>query len=280
MFSERLLFALVLVLCSVTCHGKKNRHSSCGDIHNISFPFRLKTDPDDICGNGDFDLSCENKRTVLNVNLGKYYVQAIDYNNNTIRLVDVGIRANDCSTLPLRLNPVNKNSYGYDFDYYDGYTFGESNSYYYYSYLAVFVRCENALKSPLYIDGIFIDIPAACENATLSSSNLSQRQYSYVLVGNVRLADIPNLCNVDMVAPVSGINKQNISFSDIHNGLAHGFELSWFTYGMRHKNCIRHTKCFDDAQNLAAICLNDYHEPLSYRILYGFEGAYSDFLIP
>ncbi|XP_057508079.1 rust resistance kinase Lr10-like [Actinidia eriantha] len=260
MFSERLLFALVLVLCSVTCHGKKNQHSSCGDIHNISFPFRLKTDPYDTCGNGDFDLSCENNRTVLNVNLGKYYVQAINYNNNTIRLVDVGIRANDCSTLPLHVL----------IDVF--YSFGETYSSYY-SELAVFVSCENAVKSSLYID--CIDIPAACENATLSSSNLSQRQYSYVLLGDVRQEDIPNLCNVDVVAPVYGINKQNISFSDIHNGLAHGFELYWSTHGMRHKNCIRHTKCFDDSQNLAAICLNDYRDPLSYRILYGFE----DFLL-
>ncbi|XP_057508058.1 rust resistance kinase Lr10-like isoform X2 [Actinidia eriantha] len=258
MFSERLLFALVLVLCSVTCHGKKNQHSSCGDIHNISFPFRLKTDPDDICGNGDFDLSCENNRIVLNVNLGKYYVQAIDYNNNTIRLVDVGIRANDCSTLPLRLNPVKE------------YLFGESYVYSS-SYLAVFVSCENAVKSPLYIDYIdCIDIPAACENATLRFSNLSQRQYSYVLVGNVRIEDIPNLCSVGVVAPISGINKQNISFSDIHNGLAHGFELQWY---MRYKNCIRQTKCFDDAQNLAANCsIYNYRFPLAVRILIAFLG--------
>ncbi|PSS34256.1 Rust resistance kinase [Actinidia chinensis var. chinensis] len=257
MFSERLLFALVLVLCSVTCHGKKNRHSSCGDIHNISFPFRLKTDPDDICGNGDFDLSCENKRTVLNVNLGKYYVQAIDYNNNTIRLVDVRIQADDCSTLPLQLNTVGE------------YSFGESNSYYS-SELAVFVSCENAVKSPLYIDGIYyIDIPAACENATLRSSNLSQRQYSYVLVGDVSLADIPNLCSVDVVAPFSSINEQNISFSDIHNELAHGFELRWYMGG--HKNCIRQTKCFDDAQNLAANCsIYNYRFPLAVRILIAF----------
>ncbi|GFY81849.1 hypothetical protein Acr_02g0000890 [Actinidia rufa] len=221
MFSERLLFALVLVLCSVTCHGKKNQNSSCGDIHNISFPFRLKTDPDDICGNADFDLSCENNRTVLNGNPGKYYVQAIDYNRRTIRLVDVGIRANDCSTLPLHLIT-------------DGYySFGEL--YVSYSELAVFVSCENAVKSSHYIGYISyidcIDIPAACENATLRSSNLSQRQYSYVLVGDVRLADIPNLCSVDVVAPFSSINEQNISFSDIHNGLAHGFELRWYMGG-------------------------------------------------
>ncbi|XP_057508032.1 rust resistance kinase Lr10-like [Actinidia eriantha] len=261
MFSERLLFALVLGLCSVTCHGKTNRHSSCGDIHNISFPFRLKTDPNDICGNADFDLSCENNRAVLNVNLGKYYVQAIDYNNNTIRLVDVRIQADDCSTLPLQLNTE--------------YSFGESNSYSF-SELAVFVSCENAVKSPLYID--YIDIPAACENATLRSSNLSQRQYSYVLVGDVTMADIPNFCSVDVVAPFSGINEQNISFSDIHNGLAHGFELQWYMGG--HKNCIRQTKCFDDAQNLAANCsIYDYRFPLAFRILFAFLRAFLGFLV-
>ena len=64
--------------------------SSCGNIHNISFPFRLKTDPEN-CGYPGYELSCENDRTVLYISGGKYYVQEISYNNYTIRIVDSGL---------------------------------------------------------------------------------------------------------------------------------------------------------------------------------------------
>ena len=63
---------------------------SCGNIPNISSPFRLKNDPE-ICGDSRYELSCENNRTVLHLFAGKYYVQKINYNNYTIRVVDSGI---------------------------------------------------------------------------------------------------------------------------------------------------------------------------------------------
>ena len=85
--------------------------------------------------------------------------------------------------------------------------------------LAVFVSCGDSLKSPLYIDRS----PSVCENASISSSNLSQRQYlySYVLVGDLNLSDVEDLCSVDMMVMMkkrfSGRSEQNISFSDVHN---------------------------------------------------------------
>ncbi|KAM3682005.1 hypothetical protein ACJW31_12G039800 [Castanea mollissima] len=59
--------------------------SSCGNIHNISFPFQLSTDPEN-CGYPDYELSCENNRTVLYLFGVIYYVQEISYNNYTIRI--------------------------------------------------------------------------------------------------------------------------------------------------------------------------------------------------
>ncbi|KAM3729812.1 hypothetical protein ACB098_12G038900 [Castanea mollissima] len=62
--------------------------SSCGNIHNISLPFRLNTDPEN-CGDPRYELSCENNHTVLLYLFGgKYFVQEISYNNYTIRIVD------------------------------------------------------------------------------------------------------------------------------------------------------------------------------------------------
>ena len=59
--------ALVLVHETCSATAKVNHHcapSSCGNIHNISFPFRLKNDPEN-CGDSKYELSCENNHTVL-----------------------------------------------------------------------------------------------------------------------------------------------------------------------------------------------------------------------
>ncbi|XP_021803614.1 uncharacterized protein LOC110747833, partial [Prunus avium] len=91
---------LVVGLSGETCNAKCT--SSCGNIPNISYPFRLKDDPKH-CGDLLFTLSCENNSTLL-VDLppsGKYYVQAINYDNRTIRVVDPGIQKNNCSSIPL-----------------------------------------------------------------------------------------------------------------------------------------------------------------------------------
>jgi hypothetical protein len=50
--------------------------SSCGDIHDIRYPFRLQEDPEN-CGDQNNTLSCENNRTVLYLHAEKYHVRKI-----------------------------------------------------------------------------------------------------------------------------------------------------------------------------------------------------------
>ncbi|EYU21058.1 hypothetical protein MIMGU_mgv1a024732mg, partial [Erythranthe guttata] len=73
--------------------------SSCGEIRNISFPFRLNTDPKH-CGHSKYELSCENNTTSLYLNSQKYLVQVINYHNYTIRLTDASIQLNDSCSFP------------------------------------------------------------------------------------------------------------------------------------------------------------------------------------
>ncbi|KAK6786397.1 hypothetical protein RDI58_014922 [Solanum bulbocastanum] len=60
--------------------------SSCGHIHNISYPFRLKSDPKH-CGREVDELSCEGDRAIFTIfpydlyGSLNYYVQAINYDN-------------------------------------------------------------------------------------------------------------------------------------------------------------------------------------------------------
>ncbi|KAJ8758495.1 hypothetical protein K2173_000216 [Erythroxylum novogranatense] len=70
--------------------------SSCGDIQNISYPFRLNTDPPG-CGDTDYQLSCENNLTLLEFHSGKYYVKQISYDKRIIRVVDVNLASGSCN---------------------------------------------------------------------------------------------------------------------------------------------------------------------------------------
>ncbi|KAL1553075.1 rust resistance kinase Lr10-like [Salvia divinorum] len=81
--------------------------SSCGIIHNISYPFRLKGDSNK-CGDPRFEFSCENNVTSISLNSHKYYVKAINYSGYrdvpTIRVVDASINKDDIYMLISR-NP-------------------------------------------------------------------------------------------------------------------------------------------------------------------------------
>jgi hypothetical protein len=168
------LSALVVVVLVHQTRSAKNTHqcapSSCGDIHNISNPFRLQDDPKN-CGDRRYTLSCENNHTdtVLYLDAGKYYVRQINYDNNTIRAVDSGI---DQVSIPRYFLNGNNFSFG---DSYDPYRGGR------YSYRAVilsrsvvFLMCENRVNSPLYL-----------ETSTCFSSNGSDSRVFFQLFQDV-----------------------------------------------------------------------------------------------
>jgi len=100
------LLLLVILAGHQSCSASKNSTvdcapSSCGNIHNISYPFRLSTDLNS-CGNKKYELTCENNRPALYLKnkTVKYYVQAIDYSNLTIRVVDADVQKDDCFSIP------------------------------------------------------------------------------------------------------------------------------------------------------------------------------------
>ena len=119
----RVCLIALLHVCffSVSVSGQNStcRPSSCGDMLNISDPFRLKTDPSG-CGDRPYELACENNRTVLNLYSGKYYVEEINYQNYSIRVVDPGLKKGDCLSTPLYHLTSENFSYGdpYEWPYY------------------------------------------------------------------------------------------------------------------------------------------------------------------
>ncbi|KAI8022292.1 Rust resistance kinase Lr10 [Camellia lanceoleosa] len=272
MFRNRLLFIAgyialavhVQVLFCVNCVTNNQNlqqlalHKNyCGDIHNISFPFRLKAHPLDNCENKYFELECDNNRTVLHLLSGKYYVQAINYSSQLISLVDVGIQRNNCSSLPLhsltqhnfthKVDPnADPNAYPYSAGWYE---------------LVVLMSCEKQVKSPLYIDTTSNISTAFCENrgggggggGEVSSSSL--KKHSYVLIGaigSLSWSDVLNLCSVDAAFPTRELRNPDHSFRQrnitsllkVHNILADGFDLYWEFY--TNGQCKRQQLCFSN----------------------------------
>ncbi|KAK7835746.1 hypothetical protein CFP56_023223 [Quercus suber] len=223
------LIALVLVhstCCATTAMVNLNcTASSCGNIHKISSPFRLSTDPEN-CGDFSYELKCENNRTVLYSSGGKYYVEEISYNNYTIRIVDSGIQKNNYFSTP------NYSLYRYNF----------SSQYYLYGYTTyqlkgtvrerypelsrslVWMSCEKPVNSPLYLD------TSTCNYNDNSSSISDSKRYRNVTVGITTASQVEDSCQVEKMFLTSWpINNDdpNISCTDVHHELAYGFELSW-----------------------------------------------------
>ncbi|KAM2845812.1 hypothetical protein COP1_028222 [Malus domestica] len=199
--------ASIVETCNADNSSAKSCTSSCGHIHNISHPFRLNDDPK-YCGDVRYTLSCESNITVLDLpSSGKYYVQAINYNNKTIRLLDPGLDNNNCSSMSQNIPPTTE-------DFNSLYGTGLSVPIYYF-------KCSNPSNSSLYVD------TAPCLNNTSSSSQ--PKTYSYVMVGD-RFRDVWELdegCSVEWMILAAGYVEDYSSFSykDIHNALMYGFEL-------------------------------------------------------
>ncbi|PSS17643.1 Rust resistance kinase [Actinidia chinensis var. chinensis] len=228
------IFVVVVVSSSfANSDAKTSPHSSacpssCGDLHNITHPFRFRGDPKN-CGNQKYELECENNRAVVQLDWGKYYVLAINYTNYTIRLVDVGIHIGNCSSLPLYSLSLE------DRWIHDGYEqpfslYGGSYSHISYDFgIALWLDCENAVQfNSLYTD---TSTASPCiQKATSSYSLSSGKRHSYFLFGSLVANDVADGCRIDeiMISTLWSLPQGNVSnFVDFHNQLAYGFELSW-----------------------------------------------------
>ncbi|XP_042033960.1 uncharacterized protein LOC121780409 isoform X3 [Salvia splendens] len=180
--------------------------SACGAIRNISFPFRLKSDPTH-CGSSEFELTCENNVTFLYLHSIKFYVKDIDYDSYAIRVVDASFNNDTICSFPIT----------------------SSDSY----------KFTPASYSPYILDPFGELLPVnliSCPNPVLNSSHftdmsactLSHTRFRYVYVGHILASEVPHLCTLDLLVFTSwsGFGDfTNVSFSQIQQSLLYGFEL-------------------------------------------------------
>jgi len=242
--------------------------SSCGKISKISYPFRLKDDPID-CGDSRYELSCENNVTTLNLYSGKYYVKSINYNNFTIRLVDIGIQQDNCSSLPLyfltqsdfcvRYNYVDK----YCTDPYQATAGGDSNAHLFEH--IVYLNCTHRVtNNHKYVN----------TSSCLSLNSKSKGYYIYAMAGDLIADDFQVGCHVMLVTPTSLLTSfqrnhvlsddvtpnpmhrnKVVSYDVIHKALEYGFEISWLRHIFQDR-CKGITQCSlnTSTETLQCVC--------------------------
>ena len=212
-----LLLILVLLQAMASDAGPSNPRciaSSCGDVHNISYPFRLKSDPKG-CGNPKNELVCENNRIVMYLLDGQFYVQSINYSTYQIILVDDELQKDNCSFLPhyswwlydLWIDPNNV------------YNLCEEA-------MLVIVNCSKPVNSLFYIS------TSPCIEG-LYSSNTSSNWNLYALL-NPNASDVRDFCTIsswtqvsDDFGPSKGVNISFYNYKLIHKIMADGFALSF-----------------------------------------------------
>ncbi|WJX16585.1 hypothetical protein P8452_06592 [Trifolium repens] len=234
-----------LLLHHQTCDAISNTNnqtycppSSCGEITNITHPFRLKGDPTS-CGDPRYELSCENNMTVLTLFSGKYYVKSINYENYTIQIVDPGIKEGDCSSIPSYFltsfnftSSYTVNGKVFTGDPYQIDSYFEYNKYQYIIYL----KCSKEVKDdPGYVDTSPCIVNSDSKSYVYAFVELNYWEHPYdsdyvedywesKYLTVERLKDD---CQVKLVAISSSsdfLPNGSLSYEQIHGMLVYGFQ--------------------------------------------------------
>jgi hypothetical protein len=204
------LITVVLVLVHEARSANDSHHhcrSSCGNIHNIRYPFWLIGDPT-ICGHRRYNLSCEYNQTMLYLYDGRYYVREINYSSYTIRVIDSGIQKDNYSFIPryslgksnfssgddsYTLRPMNMQSLYYLI----GPTYDCPGSDGFDQTYMVFVNCEKQVKSRLYLD-----ISTCFKNGVYSSNSFlsHSKRYTYVIADQMSVWDLEESCQIEQMS--------------------------------------------------------------------------------
>ncbi|XVE53061.1 hypothetical protein DITRI_Ditri02bG0174200 [Diplodiscus trichospermus] len=183
----------------------------CGNV-NISSPFRLKTDPPAKSRLRQYELVCEDNRTILPDNFhGNFDVRNISYADKTIHLLDVNLVNDNCSFPYSSLPSPN------------GTRSVNSHLIYLYKYSIMYlVNCSmKMMDSSVYIDA------SRC-STNRSSSPTPPSNFFYFLDGGTPPSLFHHSCRVEAQVPIMYLyNISGLSTFDIYNKLMMGFQASW-----------------------------------------------------
>ncbi|GKV39794.1 hypothetical protein SLEP1_g47511 [Rubroshorea leprosula] len=175
-----------------------------------------------------YTLFCENNLTVLYSDQSrKFYVKAINYDNQTIRVADASVEEGSCSIPQYSWGASNFSTFSQYYSYYPYYYYFYTNDVYVWESL-LFITCRNLVSDPLYVEA-----PACINDSSFSTPYRPKSEgnrYYYVKVGRTTALELKPSCRIELMALTPFIrekNYENLSYLDIHHWLAYGIELSW-----------------------------------------------------
>jgi len=240
MSSLTLVVLLLILIFSYNADGDDEHQESCSrrcGVHNISHPFRLKDSPKE-CGEERYNLSCEaNNQLILYYECkeyhGKYYVQSINYNNFTIRLLDFNLASSNNFIPPcysLGLYNFSSNSITSP---YLAYRYKNNTLHVLTKSMLYMMSCPNRLEYS-YIGN--------CMNRTSHSQDVNSfyvgsygKSLSEFGLGEGCRIQFMYLTSLDVEDDGGDHNNNNnISCADIRREMFYGFELSWLNSLCKH----------------------------------------------
>ncbi|KAK8527562.1 hypothetical protein V6N13_085384 [Hibiscus sabdariffa] len=248
-------FALFVLVFPGACLAR-HRRQDCGSVFcgslNISYPLRLKKQPRH-CGYHKLELECEeNNSTTLVLREGKFCVQEIFYEKQTMRVVDAGLDMDDCNSLPL-------SSVYYDICTYPQTMYLESYADYYNNYISstmYVVNCTKPIRSALYIE------------ASRCSINSNDSSYFYFLDRRTLKSYFNRSCTVEAEVPISVNNISTMSTLGIYNKLSEGVLLTWEDYYYNYNDC-RDKLYFHQVLFMLHLALGRYTNSFVHFIFHG-----------
>ncbi|KAM1520720.1 hypothetical protein ACFX10_011065 [Malus domestica] len=240
-YTSSLFCSLLILLFFVQIQAQTNCWSSCGEIKNISYPFRLKGDPSG-CGDSDYELSCVDNKPILEIFPGKYYVRNISYYDHTLRLVDVNFANGTCG---LPSGPVETTN-GFVRDArFMGYGWNPGSRF-------RFVKCSTNISS----------MPEAAKHTVVPCLTRNGTYVYAVYDGDYSYYEPQKSCSVISLAPVDlrkDVTKFN-SYEAVMELLKAGFEVEWSVTcrdcSLASKQCV--VKSMD--KPFTYICKKEYKE--------------------
>ncbi|KAI4332839.1 hypothetical protein L6164_017717 [Bauhinia variegata] len=172
-----LIITLAMFLLHTTHHARASSActSSCGKLNNIRFPFRVHGDDPQKCGSRfhGYEIYCENNVAMVSLHSGgKYYVEEINYDNSTFRLIDPGFHQQNYSYVPIPLLPR--------YEYWDQ----TANT-----HEIIYLSCNESVNN----DGRYVST-SACMDEQYSESG--GYLYNYVHIGNLSAKELRVGCTV------------------------------------------------------------------------------------
>ncbi|KAL6320830.1 hypothetical protein AAG906_008830 [Vitis piasezkii] len=201
------------------------------------------------CGDPDYELACENNRTMVNLEHGKYYVADINYDNYTIRVVDPGVEKGNCFSAPLY--SLTREIFRSDKRAYFLNPHEATNT-------TVLMNCEQPIS-----DGNYIPI-TPCNRSNVTSS--SSQAYVYALVGggdSLLVNDIKYSCTISRTIITQFLKPGNLSMSDLQEILLQGLDISFLPF-----------RCKSECHMKGPYCDLDWTKILErYNYYYHYETA-------